>query len=51
MDLSIRGIGVLVEVEAFRVANFVVNNYMYDEFEAAIRGLSESDVNELFLLL
>jgi hypothetical protein len=37
VDLSIRGVGDLVEAEAFRVADYVVKNFMYDEFEAAIR--------------
>jgi hypothetical protein len=31
--------------EALRVADVVVNLYMYDEFEAADRGLPESEVN------
>jgi hypothetical protein len=44
MDLSIQGISVLVENEALRVANYVVKHFMYDEFEAAIRGVSESEV-------
>jgi hypothetical protein len=45
VDLSIRGVGDLVEAEAFRVADYVVKNFMYDEFEAAIRCQSYETFN------
>ena len=43
-DISVDGISELVEKESLRVADYVSKNFMYDEFEAAIRGVSESKV-------
>ena len=51
VDLSIEGLSDLVEAEVLRVAHYVVKHYMYDEFEAAVRGVSEAEVRCFELLV
>ena len=45
LDLTIESVSVLVELEAFRLAEYVVTHFKYEELEEAVRGLAQNQVN------
>ena len=49
LDLTIEGVSDLVELEAYRLAEYVVTHFKYEELEQAVRGMAQNQVNNYFL--
>ena len=45
LDLTIEGVSDLVELEAYRLAEYVVTHFKYEELEQAVRGMAQNKVN------